>query len=394
MSAYCQVDDAYNTGIIDNVDLDKLAREVNEQKKRNARDIYHNYRNDQSTLSRGISAYNNLSRGGNDKGTEIPHMSKGFFSAQGEYSDLTALYDNSNDGGMLISDICEQKGKDENIKPKRKLRVKRKNRTKTKKDILNDMVKNTYYNKKYADVENHNNRRDTSLELSSISDSDDSFDRNISEISDISYLDDSSDSDTLITNAFQAHSKPISKHKSKKRKDPITLDDIYREIRLSSKFPSSSHSDKNTSSKSKHNHTKKCIDYDLQSIDSLESLESGESLLEHINYCERCRDHVIGLIRKSRKNKRNDLFSAMTTNSIGSDVTIKNKNKNKNQNDDTIENMVNDIQSSSNKSDSQNDIVGENKDASGLELKEILTVCLIGFLVIIILDLTINYRSN
>ena len=38
-------------------------------------------------------------------------------------------------------------------------------------------------------------------------------------------------------------------------------------------------------------------------------------------------------------------------------------------------------------------VSANDEDKTTLELKEILTVCLIGFLVIVILDMTINYRT-
>jgi len=357
MSAFCHVDDAYNRINNDDVDLDKMARQVNEQKKRKARDIYRNYRTDQATLSRGIDAFNSLSRGGYDKGTDIPQMTQGFFSAQGEYSDITAMYDNKNDGGLLISDIIGDKKSDKKsllIKRKRKKRM-------AKKDILKDMAKNTYYAP--DDLDNMDN-----LEISTIADSD------LSEISDLSFLDDAS-SDTLISNSYgnsynRSYSKPLSKMKTKTPKksqskaEQITLEDIYREIKLGSKYTKKA--DETAKNVRKRN-SRKCIDYDLQSIDSLESLESGESLLEHINNCNRCRDQVVDLIRKSRDAKQSKIESMISESEVERDIS---------------------------KKLSTESVKKTKMDMTGFELKEILTVCLIGFLVIIILDLTINYRSR
>jgi hypothetical protein len=361
MSAFCHVDDAYNLINKEDVDLDKLAREVNDQKKRKAQDIYRNYRADQSTLSRGVAAYNNLQRGGHDKGTDIPHITNGFFSAQGDYSDLTTMYDNQydnqNDTGLLITDIIDKKKQE----PKRRLRVKRKKNPKTKNDILKDMVKHTYYNS-VDDMQGYPEGR-SDLEISSISDS-------MSELSDISFLDDVSN-DTLISRTYtDSHSKPLSKLKPKKSKksEQITLEDIYREIKLGSKYTQRADEVAKNARKKKH---KRCIDYDIKSADSLGSLESGESLLEHINDCSRCRDHVVGLIRKSRETKKSDLMGKIVESMGSRDIT-----------EGTVDNDHSD------KLD-----ISEEKDM-GFELKEILTVCLIGFLVIIILDLTINYRSR
>lgn len=367
MSAFCHVDDAYNQIKNDDIDLDKLAREVNEQKKRNAHDIYRNYRVDQTALERGVAAYNNLQRDGKDKGTDVPHITKGFFSAQGEYSDLTTMYDGNEDSGLLISDIIEQK------RPQRKLRIKRK---KTTNDILKDMVKNTYYDsvndmQGLNDNEDHNN--DRALEISSISDSN----SELSDISDISYLNDESSFDTLISNSYvNSHSKPLSKlkpKKLKKKKRPdsnITLEDIYHEIRLGSKYTQRADEAARNVRRKK---AKRCIDYDLQSVDSLESLESGESLLEHINECSRCRDQVVDLIRKSRTTKKSELM----------DQIVSNMNRSNTSDERSTDLVAN--------SDGNAQVSEEN---GGYELKEILTVCLIGFLVIIILDLTINYKTR
>ena len=80
--------------------------------------------------------------------------------------------------------------------------------------------------------------------------------------------------------------------------------------------------------KSSDNPNKKCIDFDLHSVESIESLESGESLLGHIRKCKDCKHKVSELV-KTHKKKKFDIF----------------------------------------------------------QYKEILAICLIGFLVIIILDL-------
>jgi hypothetical protein len=395
MATYCQIDDAYNSknngrneynrdiGIIDDVDLDKMARQVNDQKKKNSRDIYKNYRSGQNSLSRGITAYNNLNKKSYDKGTEIPNVTTGFFSAQGDYSNVehsnvdhsnvdhsneTTLY-KSDSNGMLISDILKKKeqenldSKSESSKSESKIRVKKKKR-KSKKYMLEDMMKYTNYNKN-----NHDH-----LELSSVSDGSllsDSLDSLDS--LDSFYLSDLSESseDTLISNAYNNKFNNTNKlygmseiNKTKfqnkfnkntfdkiKKKDSITLDDIYQELKINSKY------DSNSKNKCKNNN-RKCIDYDLQSVDSLESLESGESLLEHINQCDRCKDHVVDLIRKNR-------------------------NTNTNSNNDNKNNTLTESNNLTQKNNSQY-----------MEIKEILTVCLIGFIVIIILDMAINYKGG
>lgn len=377
MTAFCHVDDAYNPRIKDDVDLDKMAREVNEQKKRNAQDIYRNYRKDTNTLARGVTAYNNIKRDEYDKGTHVPDITQGFFSAQGDYTDLINTLDNQDTSALLISDIIEKKKNpkinnlDMNLnypESKRKLRVKRKNKDT---NFLNNVPKaNTF-------MKNTINDNANDWAISSISESDDySADLQlnpdtVSELSDISFLDDKSD-DTLISNIYlNSHSKPLSKIKPKKiNEDQITLEDIYREIKLGSKFNQKADEAARNFRKKK---AKRCIDYDLQSIDSLESLESGESLLEHINDCERCRNHVVELIRKSKKNRKTELMGQI----------VEGMNK-----------RTNIIEEELNASDEVLSNNSMNAADNGFDLKELFTICLIGFLVIIILDLTINYKNK
>jgi len=382
MSAFCHVDDAYNQINHNDVDLDKLAREINEQKKQNARDIYRNYRTDQETLSRGVTAYNNLQRDGYDKETNIPNITQGFFSAQGEYADISSIYDNKNETGLLISDIIDEKKQ----LPKKNIRVKKKRSnldSNTTNDILKNMISNKYYNNEIEGISKINNNNFSSksydskdngdLEISSISDS-------MSELSDISYIHDDESADTLISNPIQySHSRPLSKMKPKliknrqEKDSAITLEDIYREIKLGSNYTQKADETARNVRKKK---AKRCIDYDLQSIDSLSSLESGESLLEHINACSRCRDHVIDLIRKNRQNKKSDLMERIVG---GMNKTY-----------DDVKNT--DIQDNNIKDNNIKEDMDDTNNYGGFALKEILTICLIGFLVIIILDLTINYK--
>ena len=124
----------------------------------------------------------------------------------------------------------------------------------------------------------------------------------------------------------------------------ITLDtnDIDKEIKTKSKF--------NIKKKSKRH---KCMDFDIDIVDSIESLDSGESLLRHIRYCKECKDKVMNLIKKNN-NKKKCLEKVKP--SIKKEESI------------------------------------TNTFIKQPEIKEIITVCLIGFLVIIILDLIMKNR--
>ena len=424
MSTYCQIDDAYSAKITDDVDLDKMAREVNEQKKDAARDIYKNYRDNQTSLTRGITAYNNLNRGSMDSGTEIPHMAKGFFSAQGDYTDLTTMYDENNATGLLISDICKQKVAEQKSKRRKSrrssgdntkrqdmknLRVKKRSPASKTSEMMKNIVANTYYS---------GTAHDKSLDLSSISNSSESDAMVESDIleaqsaeSDFSISSADltevgpSDTDTLLSvnynreslNTYNNHERhdgqyqqrggQCNKQRNKRYEshdqrnhanNDLTMQEIYDEIRSASRVP-----------KSRTGHRRKCIDYDLLSADSLESLDSGESLMDHIRDCERCRDHVIGLVRKNKNKKRYG-----TIRKGASEIPREPSSTN------LVNTAINSVDNSANFAIEQYDpnnsartATAGDEDKTTLELKEILTVCLIGFLVIVILDMTINYRT-
>lgn len=416
MSTYCQIDDAYSAKITDDVDLDKMAREVNEQKKDAARDIYKNYRDNQTSLTRGITAYNNLNRGSIDSGTEIPHMAKGFFSAQGDYTDLTTMYDENNATGLLISDICKQKvaeQKSKRRKPRRNagdntkrqdmknLRVKKRSPTSKTSEMMKDIVANTYYS---------GMAHDKSLDLSSISNSSESDAMAESDILEaqsaesdfsISSADltegEPSDTDTLLSvnynreslntyNNHERHDGQYGQHRQHNEryeshdqrnhaKNDLTMQEIYDEIRSASRVP-----------KSRTGHRRKCIDYDLLSADSLESLDSGESLMDHIRDCERCRDHVIGLVRKNKSKKRYTSIRKGTSEMARELSSF-------NPSGTAINSIDNLAIEQYDPNGSVTTAAANDEDKTTLELKEILTVCLIGFLVIVILDMTINYRT-
>jgi hypothetical protein len=123
--------------------------------------------------------------------------------------------------------------------------------------------------------------------------------------------------------------------------------ELDKEIKTKTKF--------NKNKKSKRH---KCTDFDLKSVDSIESIESGESLLRHIRFCLECKDKIMKLIKKNR-------------------LELNNKNCSS-----TIP-VVNQL-------DKQNDV--EPETIWKPELKEIFTVFLVGFLVVIILDLFMRHN--
>ena len=113
------------------------------------------------------------------------------------------------------------------------------------------------------------------------------------------------------------------------------------------------------------------MDFDIDSVDSLESLDSGESLLRHIRFCKECKDKVMGLIRKHK------------TDSI---KLVKNDKKSS-----KCAHILNSVEDSL--PDNTEKISQDNQQSIRFpEIKEIVTVCLIGFLVIIILDLMMRNK--
>lgn len=115
----------------------------------------------------------------------------------------------------------------------------------------------------------------------------------------------------------------------------------------------------------------KCVDFDVHSVDSLESLDSGESLLRHIRYCHKCKDKVIELVKKHNtqtcnKNIKTNIVTTVNNNEV---MTV-NNDKNNNNNNKTW--------------------MGINFNVS--QMKDIITICLIGIIVIIVLDIIFQSR--
>jgi hypothetical protein len=309
MDSYCDINNTYinnNKGILPNNqiqsrDLEKIARQINNDKRTKTKDVYRQYRNNTKCDSNNsiiVSPHHqssdiNMTCFSNNNG------SSGFYSAQGDY--LENKYQPNNTSGTLIHDINN-----------------------------NNKISIKHRKSKYDDI---------SLDTPSLNcDSDSS----------------TSSSDSLNSSLTW------------------NIKEIDKQIKSKSKF--------DTKKRSKRH---KCIEFDLNSVDSLESLDSGESLLRHIRFCTECKDKVIDLIRKNKSNQKNT-----------PDNKLINEIKNLDLNHKIIENMDNYTD--------ENHYISKPKplhEKSKIchspqklesfipEIKEIITVCLIGFLIIMILDL-------
>jgi len=310
MESYCDINNAYiNKGLLadkrlnfQTEDLDKMARQVNNNKRSKTKDMYRKYRKtshsvDPNEQTRAVAAF---FADKTDKGTNILpcHQSTslematvssngGFYSAQGDYTEN--MYRPTSTTGTLLSNI------------------------------------------------NNTNYEDISLDTPSINT--DSNSDNSSE---------DSGSDSLMS---------------------LDLDtrEIDKQIKTKSKF--------NSKKRSKRH---KCIDFDLNSVESLESLDSGESLLRHIRFCKECKDKVINLIRENGKGR-----------SCHKSKFIKRLAPLYDESDLEAYTNTNHVESTP--------AISVTPTTSGLfssmpELKEIIIVCLIGFLIIMILDLMMRSR--
>lgn len=292
IDSYCNVNDAYSSINKNEVSLDHMARQINNNKKKNRTDIYNQFRKASDQAHKSIEAFNNLQLLQNDKGTSINKNEGGFYSAQGEYAPYVPV----NKSGTLIKNQI----RDEHILD-------------ASSSINIDTPSNNSDFESYPFKNNNDN--------DNLSDNSDSYDSIYS----------------LST---------------------ISTDEIDKHIKTKSKF----------NNKTKFNHLNKnrhhCIDFDIDSADSLESLDSGESLLKHIKSCQKCKEKVIDLINKDKNSKK--CFSVHTP-SASNDIISESSQK--------PQKMKN------NKTDSSFTWLWSP------EIKEIITICLFGFLIIIMLDL-------
>ncbi|VBB18256.1 hypothetical protein YASMINEVIRUS_719 [Yasminevirus sp. GU-2018] len=381
MDSYCDINNAYtdkgvlinnfNSASTDANSLEKLARQVNSNKKSRTKDVYRQYRKNTVDMAHDAQAFNEFLVNQTDKSVRpTPYFQRsndsgvspsavipdgkagGFYSAQGDYLENT--YRPSSTSGTLIKNIM----KEQEIKKEGKKKKK---------------------TPKYEDV---------SLDTPSQKDSE------------------SSDSSNSSSSSFSS----------------ITWDtrEIDKQVKTKAKFDSKK--------KSKRH---KCIDFDLDSVDSLESLDSGESLLRHIRFCRECKDKVIDLIRKNKSSHKhlsklshNTLHSLSALNTaVGGKLNGVDESKFEYNNYDlydhvnepsteiiterggdgsrssrgrkqthSVEHMNDDCSDEKTNKNVNTSNQKSGQESSMPEIKEIVTVCLIGFLVIMILDLMMRAK--
>lgn len=364
MDSYCDINNAYiDKGILSSGDLEKRARQINNNKRSKSKDVYRQYRKTSNAPNNKTS--NNKSQSHTfaqflankaDKGTNINipdgTSTGGFYTAQGDYLEngeyqQDNAYNPENTSGTRIQDIIDA---NKNLTADKQYKYRSKSKARSKST-----------NKKIYD--------DHTLDLDTPSSTD------LSESLDSLSTDESNSTDSSNSS--------------------ITWDikDIDKQIKTKSKF--------DTKKRSKRH---KCIDFDLNSVDSLESLDSGESLLRHIRFCTECKNKVIDLIRKNKINNKNKSNLNMND-KFDTNSKLLNEIRNLNLSHKIIEQMSKssvDIDSTplestdtkqkvkSQKNDTH--VVSKSTESYIPEIKEIITVCLIGFLIIMVLDLLMRSK--
>jgi hypothetical protein len=289
-------DNHINKGILsnDNIDLHKLANDVNNKKKK--KNIYEKYR---KNFNKEIQAFNDLNISSYDKGTYIkPNtISNGFFSAQGDYSEYKP-----ETLGSKVNDLKNLKKiyENKNIKDNDNCKYTTKSITLDTEDIESNLEISSYNSSdKFSDILSNDLSNDLSNNLS-----DDISDYISDDISD-NLSDDMSDN---ISNNNSGYIYNIEDEVKKKSNYRSNYKDINR---------------KKTT----------CLDFDLESVDSIESLDSGESLLNHIRYCPKCKKKVIELI----KNHKEDIVNKNRKTKYKQDNYDNNNNIIINENSDSTE---------------------------------------------------------
>lgn len=351
--------DNFNKKTITSDDLDRMARQINNEKKNRSNDIYKQYRNfrpSTDNLNSSVTALDNMIRDQSDKSLTHPGLGlsgythptgsaiNGFFSAQGDYAEYKPI--GSSPLSTPSANTSHVNSTTNNQKKKRMI--------KKKKD-------------KFSETNSSEN-----LSLDTPSDNSNS----------------SSDSDSSF--------------------EPIPI-------------------------KKKRRKRHKCIDFDLDSIDSLESLDSGESLLRHIQFCRECKNKIMDLIKKhrgeskkkSRTRKESDDKCSSIMESMKNIINEGHKDNINSRNEDyamrqptvtlsdrktfdrlniesfddnlDTESVENSKKNSKKNSDTNSDKT-EDKTENYVnsikfpELRDIITVCLIGFIVIVVLDLLMRSK--
>lgn len=284
----------------------------------------------------------------------------GFYSAQGDYSE----YRPQKLSGTLIKDICRD---DESMNQSPEFSSEKISldtpSAQSDDQSFNDLftTPNCNYN---VQESNNDHSNDMSNDLSNDMSNDMS--------------NDSSSNDSSISS---------SNHSSLS----LTMDthEIDKQIKTKSKF--------NTKKRSKRH---KCMEFDLDSVDSLESLDSGESLLRHIRFCQECKDKVMQLIRKQKtcaiKSLKKHRKNSKCINGLLSELSEEDNHDNDSHYQSHNSSVAKIPRSVSNKQNTgaynDNKSTDNTTDISSYipELKEVLILCLIGFLVVILLDLMLK----
>lgn len=321
---YCDVNNAFsNNGILNTNDLEKLARQINNNKKIKSKDVYNKYRDTSIKLDNSAHEFQKMIISQADKGTKImPYHINGTMG--------------QNDFNINVANV-----------------PKKDTRRGAKQPI------NGFFSAQgdYAEFKNTESSNDSDYKIKSDAMSG----------SDGIILDTPSDTSSSDNSNSSSNSDSSSSWNAKK---------IDKHIKSKSKF--------NNKKRSKRH---KCMDFDLDSIDSLESLESGESLLRHIRICIECKEKVMNLIKKHKYDKKSQHI--MDNINISDHKTLKDIIQ-----EEIKENKKSDI--NDNKDHTKN-IVTENTNNNSFisyfnisQMKEIIIICLVGFLIIIVLDLIMN----
>jgi hypothetical protein len=342
------VQNTHNT--FDNInddDLDQLARSVNndiKNKKRNKQKRFKLYGTYEDMHTSGNEAFIDMMQ--NDYDVAVEENAQGYYNAQGDYiNDSFANNTNSTNNasgikGTSVRDILNSRNTtiyDESLSLMS-------DKTMDDKSISLNIFNDKQYKYKKNKISND----------SEISDSEFSDISNISNLSNIDnnnvYIDSDSNSDYNLSD-----------------------EEIELELRSNSNYVSERSSD-NTNVMHRN-----CVDYDIHSVDTLNSLTSGESLIEHIGYCETCRKKVIDLIQKNKikKQKRKR----------------KKREKYRKKNKDLVQLNYDDFVKENDKITINND----NNNSGNLvdmfsQYKELILICLIGIILIFMLDYFLNMR--
>lgn len=163
---------------------------------------------------------------------------------------------------------------------------------------------------------------------------------------------------------------------SSDEKNTISTDEIKNEVIAKSKYTKNycGKNQMNVHLEKRHiGKRDKCYDFDLISVDSLESLESGESLLEHAHKCYDCKKKLMDLIKKNHKKEKkekNKHYREPNINLTKPPVHLNNRSVDMDVKPRRQKNM---------------EVVYDY-----MELKNILIVCMIGFMIIVLMDIIIR----